>query len=319
MEGLSESLLAAWRQNPHAQCSLILSGARANYLKTNDKNTESVCIDANALSFADIIALADPLSENPIPKSTILPNEKTHNLLIVMAKHAALLPAVIVVKNIDFPTAWLHVPARDAAHYWNEPPLEIVPIVRALLPNTASENATILCFRQRYGTSTHLAMIFGDINQMVNPVVRIHSSCITGDILGSLRCDCGEQLHRAIHKLSISNNGILLYLHQEGRGIGIANKLRAYALQERGIDTYQANLMIGFQEDERDFAIAATILKQLGLSGKPIRLMTNNPRKIEHIEKYGISVESRVPLVADANPHNQLYLDAKKHQSGHLF
>ncbi|MDE3037355.1 MAG: GTP cyclohydrolase II, partial [Pseudomonadota bacterium] len=204
----------------------------------------------------------------------------------------------------------------DATVYWANPPLDIVPLAKAPLPIKGAEQATLTCFRTRWGTSTHLALIVGNPAADAS-LVRIHSSCVTGDILGSLRCDCGSQLQLALEQITQAGSGIFIYLHQEGRGIGIANKLRAYALQEKGLDTYEANLMLGFDEDERDFALAAGILKKLGV--KKIRLMTNNPGKLKALEKAGITIAERVPLVAESGRHNHSYLEAKAKKSGHLF
>ena len=148
------------------------------------------------------------------------------------------------------------------------------------------------------------------------PLVRVHSSCVTGDLLGSLRCDCGSQLQLALSQMKEAGAGILLYLHQEGRGIGITSKLRAYALQERGLDTFAANEQLGFSEDERDFSIAGELLKALGHTR--IRLLTNNPDKIDAFDVSGITITERLPLITPSNTHNHAYLEAKKIKRGHL-
>jgi GTP cyclohydrolase II len=147
------------------------------------------------------------------------------------------------------------------------------------------------------------------------PVVRLHSECLTGDVLGSLKCDCGPQLHEALQQISDANWGILLYLRQEGRGIGLINKLRAYALQDQGFDTVDANTRLGFAIDARDFSVAARMLELLGVSN--VRLLTNNPEKVEGLRSAGISVEERLPLKIAANPHNAHYLETKKSRTGH--
>lgn len=317
VEGLTEAVATGLRI-PQSTLSLLITGIRAGYLGLNTKNTATACIDAQNLSFAEIQTLADPLAgETPIPTISLLPQIVTHEAAMRLAKHASLLPALLLIENAEFPADWLRVTTNDIAAYWAAPPIDIVPVTQASLPIEGAEKTTLICFRDRFGTSTHLALIIGNALAEDAPLTRIHSSCVTGDILGSLRCDCCSQLQLSIAQMVKQGSGLLIYLHQEGRGIGIANKLRAYALQERGIDTYDANLMLGFGEDERDFSIAAAILNSLGKTR--IKLMTNNPRKIENIEKYGISVAARVPVVIHAGVHNQEYLNAKVKKSGHLF
>jgi len=162
----------------------------------------------------------------------------------------------------------------------------------------------------------HLAIVRGEVSGRKDVLVRVHSSCFTGDALGSLRCDCGEQLHKAMSRVAEEGRGVVLYMHQEGRGIGLVNKLKAYALQDRGMDTVEANEALGFKPDLRQYGIGAQILVDLGLSS--IRLMTNNPRKIVGIEGYGLRVGRRVPLEIPANRSNRKYLKTKKHKLGHL-
>ncbi len=163
---------------------------------------------------------------------------------------------------------------------------------------------------------SHLALIFGSPDESPSPLVRIHSECLTGDAFGSLRCDCGSQLQVAMKLIAESGNGVLLYLRQEGRGIGLEQKIRAYALQERGLDTVEANEQLGFEADARDYAIAAQMLRALGIS--TCRLLTNNPRKISGLEEYGVHVQERVPLVRPPTKHNGRYLDTKRAKLGHL-
>ncbi len=146
--------------------------------------------------------------------------------------------------------------------------------------------------------------------------MRLHSACFTGDVLGSLKCDCGPQLHAALARMGAAGEGVLLYLNQEGRGIGLANKMRAYALQDQGFDTVEANHRLGFEDDERDFRLGADILRRMGFSR--IRLMTNNPAKVAMMEAHGIAVVERVPLAVGVNPLNARYLDTKAKKSGHI-
>jgi len=161
----------------------------------------------------------------------------------------------------------------------------------------------------------HLALIQGVVSGDRTPLVRIHSECITGDIFSSQRCDCGIQLEVALQMIALEGSGVLLYLRQEGRGIGLLNKLRAYKLQEEGVDTVEANLQLGLPADLRDYGIGAQILTDLGLTS--IRILTNNPKKIRGLEGYGLSVTEQVPIVHEPNPHNERYLRAKRDRLGH--
>lgn len=162
----------------------------------------------------------------------------------------------------------------------------------------------------------HLALVMGDPTQAKAPLVRIHSECLTGDVLGSLRCDCGGQLQEAMRRIGEEKVGVVLYMRQEGRGIGLAYKIHAYALQDNGMDTVEANTSLGFQADERDYGSAAQILADLGIDR--LRLMTNNPHKIEGLEEYGICVEERIPIVLNATEYNRHYLQTKKEKMRHL-
>jgi GTP cyclohydrolase II len=162
----------------------------------------------------------------------------------------------------------------------------------------------------------HVALVRGDVTGAADVLVRLHSECLTGDALGSLRCDCRDQLEAALSALAREERGILLYMRQEGRGIGLLNKLRAYGLQDHGYDTVEANLALGFRDDEREYAVAAHMLMSLKVGS--IRLMTNNPNKLKQLTEYGIEVKGRVPHVIPPNPHNAFYLRTKAEKSGHL-
>jgi 3,4-dihydroxy 2-butanone 4-phosphate synthase/GTP cyclohydrolase II len=174
----------------------------------------------------------------------------------------------------------------------------------------------ILAYSNDVDRAQHVAIVMGDVAGRKNVLVRMHSKCLTGDVFGSQRCDCGPQLDAALRKIGEAGQGVIVYLDQEGRGIGLLNKIRAYALQDDGHDTVQANQRLGFPPDLRNYGIGAQILRDLGLSS--IRVMTNNPRKLVGLDGYGLEIVERIPLLADPNAENRAYLDAKRDKLGHL-
>jgi GTP cyclohydrolase II len=173
----------------------------------------------------------------------------------------------------------------------------------------------IVAFTNNRDGKEHIAMIKGDVVGAAEVPTRLHSECLTGDVMGSLRCDCRDQLLEGLKIIQSMDRGILLYLRQEGRGIGLVNKIRAYSLQDRGLDTVEANIALGFRDDERDYAVAAHMLKSLDVTS--IRLITNNPNKIKQLTQYGITVSGRIPHVIPPNEHNRFYLETKAKRSGH--
>ena len=175
---------------------------------------------------------------------------------------------------------------------------------------------TLSLYENTVDDKDHLALIYGDVEDEDDVLVRVHSECFTGDVLGSLRCDCGEQLNASMKRIASEGAGVLLYLRQEGRGIGLLDKLKAYNLQDEGYDTVEANQMLGHGADERDYSIGAQILEDLGIG--TIRLLTNNPEKIESLEDHGVTVSERVPLQPHLNRHNTDYLQTKVQRMRHL-
>lgn len=171
-------------------------------------------------------------------------------------------------------------------------------------------------YENRVTGEHHVALVYGGLNTEMPVLVRVHSECLTGDVFGSLRCDCGEQLHKAMGMIAAEGSGVLVYLRQEGRGIGLINKIRAYALQDQGMDTVEANVALGFEADRRDYGVGASILRDLGV--RSLKIMTNNPRKITGLEGFGLTISERVPLAPTIHEENRRYLDTKGSKMGHL-
>ena len=270
-------------------------------------------------------AIADPSMDLVTPMKGPLTAIRDSNAAIArdaikLAKEAQLLPSVILV-NIDdgktysdlYNLTYLsHKILRDGLS--KSTPLK--PVICAKLPIFASRDTKMTVFRPSNGGEEHYAIEIGRPSRRNSVLTRLHSTCFTGDVLSSLKCDCGPQLNQALEQISTVGAGLLIYLNQEGRGIGLANKIRAYSLQDQGFDTVDANHRLGFEDDERDFKIGAEILKNLGFS--KIKLLTNNPLKIGMLERNGIIVTERLPLKVDYTTDNTDYLQVKIKRSGHL-
>ncbi len=210
----------------------------------------------------------------------------------------------------------LPVPVHEVEALSGAPQLEVTHVSDAPVPLPETENTRFLLFRESHGFFEHVAVLIGDRDEWPDPVpVRLHSACLTGDLFGSLRCDCGEQLHGSLRKMADAGGGVLLYLQQEGRGIGLGNKLRAYSLQEEGLDTVDADGALGFGADERRYDSAVEILRRLEI--RRIRLLTNNPEKMRALDEGGIEVVDRIPLHGTLNRHNLPYVRAKVQRAGH--
>jgi GTP cyclohydrolase II len=269
-------------------------------------------------------ALADPSRHIPVASSLPLADDQVptdmHHAAIRLVKMAELVPAALVVRSSDaMDTAIRHnlgvLCASDALEQAGAP-RDPQPVSNARVPMFAANAGRLHVFRNHDGGSEHYAIQVGDPDPSQPVLVRLHSACFTGDVLGSLKCDCGPQLQAALAAMNEAGSGILLYLNQEGRGIGLANKMRAYSLQDQGLDTVEANHALGFEDDERDFRTGAALLYQMGIG--QVRLMTNNPAKIARLDSEGIKVVERVPLQVGRGPENTRYLDTKASKSGHM-
>jgi GTP cyclohydrolase II len=220
---------------------------------------------------------------------------------------------VVTTLPFDPSTSSAHTPAVGQRLTDGDTWVELY--ARAQLP-TRFGAFEILVFRNNRDNLEHVALVRGRVQGAQQVTTRVHSACLTGDVLGSLRCDCRDQLELALETLAAADTGVLLYMHQEGRGIGLGNKIRAYALQEGGLDTVEANLHLGFDDDLRDYHVAALMLRMLGVQS--VQLATNNPRKIFALKAHGVDVCGRLPLVTRQNPHNAGYLVTKARKAGHI-
>ena len=298
-----------------------ITGWRAETLKVRVYDGDIARIvmpgDADAGWLRD---LADPAHDLGAPMRGPFREERAgdaglYRLALVLAKSAQLLPAVACVAVSEWPEGLTVLPALGAeGDLASHAPLMAVAAAR--LPMEASEAGRLHIFRPGNAEVEHYAVEIGRPDRSKPVLARLHSACFTGDVLGSLKCDCGPQLRTALAEMGRVGEGVLLYLNQEGRGIGLANKMRAYALQDQGFDTVEANHRLGFEDDERDFRVGADLLRRMGFGA--VRLMTNNPRKVEMMGHEGIEVVERVPLVTPTNRFNAHYLDVKRDKSGHL-
>ncbi len=306
---------------------LVVTGRRAAVLGLAAPSAQAIQLGCNDLSPARIRALIDPDVEQPVPPPDVaargMPASDAGHAAVVLAKIARLLPAVVIAPLADNPDLWtrrhgrLAVNAAAILRYDQDTAGDLRPISEARVPLADSEDTRIISFRPRDGGAEHLAIIIGSPDPTKPVLARLHSECFTGDLLASMRCDCGDQLRGAIASIAKEGGGVLLYLAQEGRGIGLVNKLRAYTLQDRGFDTVDANEQLGFDDDERVYLPAVRMLRVLGFTR--VRLLTNNPAKVGALGRHGIEVVERVAHTFPSNAHNWSYLQTKAKRSGHLF
>jgi len=326
--GLGE--LAALAKSPPI---LLLAASRAAALlppstlpiarRPADVTAQAFHLPPALLAPASLRSLADPSSEQLLPQPPVpadVPGSAAAALALV--KLARLLPAAVVAETHEDvcltadQIGLLTVSIEDVLSYPNAIAANLVRVAEAEVPLEHAPDARVVAFRAPDSGIEHLAILVGRPEASATPLVRMHSECFTGDLLGSLRCDCGPQLRGAIERMATEGAGVLLYLSQKGRGIGLVNKLRAYALQDRGLDTLDANRALGWGVDERNFLVAATMLDQLGIAS--IRLLTNNPDKVAALVACGIDVVAREGHVFAPNGVNDHYLATKAKRFGHL-
>jgi GTP cyclohydrolase II len=307
---------------------MLISDARAATLKLTNQREAAVphapvlIAGLEDFTLRDALPIADPALDLAYPlkgpfKAMPLAWAETAAAALELARIAGILPAFLV-DPLDAGEPVV-VAAGDLAAYAEAGSLRIV--TRARLPVAVCEEAEIVAFRSAADLREHVALVIGKQTGEREPLVRLHSECLTGDIFGSLKCDCGPQLDAALEAMAQEARekggwGVLLYLRQEGRGIGLINKLRAYSLQDQGFDTIEANQRLGLPDEARDFPVAARMLRLLGVT--TIRLLTNNPAKVTALQAAGITVSQRVPHQLPENPHNARYLATKRDRSGHL-
>jgi GTP cyclohydrolase II len=305
---------------------LALTAHRAVTLKARpyDGDLARILVPGNA-NLRWVRALADPADDLNSPMKGPLASVRDgsadlHRAALILTKSAQLLPAAIVLEVPDAPAlasrlnlTLVNMAEAEAELYRSSP---LFPVVSARLPMAASEAGRVHVFRPEDGGVEHYAIEIGSPPRDAPVLARLHSACFTGDVLGSLKCDCGPQLRAALAQMGAEGAGVLLYLNQEGRGIGLANKMRAYSLQDQGFDTVEANHRLGFEDDERDFRLGADLLLRMGFS--QVRLLTNNPNKMKMLDANGVKVMERVPLKVGETVQNAAYLATKAAKSGHL-
>lgn len=294
---------------------MTVSGRRAETLKLRayDGDVARLSVPAGA-DLTWLRAVADPADDLRAPMKGPLTALRGGDCApwrsgVALAKMAQLLPAVVGVVA-PCPDGLTRITADLPA----QAPVPPAFVAAARVPLAVARRSRVQVFRD--GTEDHYAIEIGMVDRARPVLTRLHSACFTGDVLGSLKCDCGPQLRAAMDAMAAAGGGMLLYLNQEGRGIGLANKMRAYDLQDQGFDTVEANHRLGFEDDERDFRLGASLLRRMGIGA--IRLMTNNPRKIAMMRGQGIDVAERVPLHVGRTTENAGYLDVKRAKSGHL-
>lgn len=321
IEALDEPMLRTLRRS-RAQIHLVLTHARASTLKIRLYTPDVVALPiSKQVPLPLLRAIADPTDDLAYPMKGPFESLRTklgpaYAASVGLAKLAGLLPSAVVLDGPIEMAGAVEIDAADIRAYRDEIVRTLALVTRARVPLEGAETTEFVAFRPRDGGPEHYAIIIGTPLPHEPALVRLHSECFTGDLLASLKCDCGSQLRGAVEAIAKAGSGIILYLAQEGRGIGLINKLRAYRLQDQGFDTLAANERLGFEADERQYGIAARMLSMLGY--RSVRLLTNNPDKVRLLKAAGIEVIERVPHAFPASPHAHAYLRTKAEKAGHL-
>ena len=322
VETAGDKALKALKPTKSRPAYQLLTHARARTLKIRLYTADAVAIPLAPPLRADRLRIvADPTSDlaEPMKGPFDALREKLPEgfaAAVKLTKLAGLLPSAVVIRAPAVVRGAVRISVDDIHDYEQETVKSLAPVTRARVPLEGAEKTELIAFRAHDGGPEHYAIVIDDPPRD-NPVLaRLHSECFTGDLLGSLKCDCGAQLRGAIVTIARAGGGVLLYLAQEGRGIGLINKLRAYRLQDQGFDTIEANERLGFEADERLYGVAARMLALLGY--KSVRLLTNNPEKVAALEAAGVKVVERVPHAFPDNEHNRAYLKTKAVKAGHL-
>ncbi len=325
-EFLGEGDFAAMTRIPGRALRIVITGARARALGMDGEQEVVVFRLGPDIAPMTVQALANPESGMAPPELHRLSGvDDLAAASVQIAKHANLTPAALLKPlglTLDETRAWaaerdlLTVHVRDLESYGADGDFNLRRVSSANVPLGVAARTRLIAFRPASGGTEQIAIVIGELTPDLPVLVRLHSQCFTGDLLGSLRCDCGDQLRGALAAVAEAGSGVLVYLAQEGRGIGLVNKLRAYTLQDEGLDTYAANAVLGFDNDERHYRVAAEILRQLGVTR--VRLLTNNPEKIAALTRFGIQVVERVRHRFAPSPKNREYLETKAREGGHL-
>ena len=319
-EALGAEQLSEFQRFIPGPVMVAITGQRAKALGWDEDVTQAYLVHSQEMLLAPMVEfLCDPVSlskEVDLTKLKLTPASPLEKTCLQLAKLSRLLPSALIGPLTQPCDDLTVVNANDIEMYQIQAARSLRMVSQTRLPLNDAENTKLLAFRPFDGGHEHFAIVVGEPNTTEPVLIRLHSECFTGDILGSMRCDCGSQLRDAIAAIEAVGSGVLLYLAQEGRGIGLVNKIRAYQLQDAGFDTVDANLQLGFDEDERIYLPAAQMLKLMGIT--KVKLMTNNPAKLQSLMDHGIDVTERVGLVVPANTHNQEYLQTKADKAGHL-
>ena len=329
LEALEDTVCGAIKAQASGRFVLLLNWRRAEVLGARAKDGALVSLTLSApddsLASAQELAYGARAKELSLPALEVIDGDGLADAAMVLARLAQLAPALMIAEVSGTTTADLEaslstgdvltVNADDILRAEGQTP-RIKRVSAARVPLVEGIETQFIAFRGPMPSDEQVAVVIGNPDMSKPVPMRVHSSCLTGDVFGSLRCDCGEQLEATIRKLTAMGGGIVLYLAQEGRGIGLTNKLRAYGLQDSGVDTYDANAHLGFEPDERRFDIAGTMLADLGV--KSVRLLTNNPRKVDSLRAEGIDVVDRVPLTGGLTRFNAQYLRTKVEKGGHF-